>query len=89
MKTAKKISLLVLLLGALLMGAVHHMREAVLDTPLAYFGASQSTKIKAKYVLSETELAQIKAFAADKNDNFAKYMQIANGIKLREIIQGS
>ncbi|QLG89007.1 hypothetical protein HQ393_12585 [Chitinibacter bivalviorum] len=89
MKLAKKISLILLAITVLLIGAAYHMRQDVLDTPLSYFGGSQSTKIKAKLVLTEAELAQIKVYGADKNDNFEKYMRIMNGVKLREVIQGS
>ena len=89
MKTAKKVSIFLLAFGVVLLAGAYHIRESVLDTPLSYFSRSPSTKIEAKFVLTEAELAQIKVFAADKNDNLDKYMRIANGVKLREIIQGS
>jgi hypothetical protein len=87
MKTAKKISLILLAITVLLIGSAYHIRQDVLDTPLSYFGTHQSTKIKAKLLLTADELAHIKSFSADKNDNIDKYMRIMNGVKLREVIQ--
>lgn len=87
MKTAKKISLILLALSLLLIGSAYHIRQDLLDTQLSYFGTHQNTKVKAKILLTETELARIKTFSADKDDNIDKYMRIMNGVKLREAIQ--